>query len=181
MGVDREEPSEMILEIGFEFLVTLGLFGLAFYLAKASLDLANHVLEAEQVLPSVFELELGLVFSRFVTGDAGGFFEERSSIDGPSGQHLANSALFDNRVGAGAESDPREFFEYVLQSHGSSVEAILRGTGPKNPSPNLQAAVGILPVAIVGLEDQGHFSRSRSRSGCGARENDITHLFESHE
>ena len=45
--------------------------------------------------------------------------------------------------------DLGELVEYVLQANGSAVEPVFGRTGPEDPSPDLETAVGFLPVSVV--------------------------------
>ncbi len=153
--VDGKESLQMVSEFVLELLMALGLLGLALDLSQSPHDFADHVLEAEQILPGVLELEFSFVLARLVAGDAGSFLEQDAAIDGSCRKDLADPALFDDRVGASAQADLCELVEDVFQPYGAPVETVLRRTGLEDAAPDLEAAVGLLPVAVVGLENRG--------------------------
>ena len=179
--LDGQNAPQMILEIGLELLVAFGLFRLTFDFTKGPFDLADHVIEPQEILAGVLELELGLVLTCLVAGDPGRLFEEDSTVGRPGGKDLTHPTLLDDRVGPGAESDRGELVEDVFQTHAASVEPVLRGAGTEDPASHLEPAIGFFPVAVVGLEDQGHFGGARRRSRRGAGEHYVAHLLEPHQ
>ena len=181
VGVDGEEPPQVVFELVLELLVALGLFRLTFDLAKGPLDLADDVLEAEQILPGVLELELRLVLACFVACDPSGFLEQCAAVNRARREDLADAALLDDRVCAGAETYFRKLVEDVLQTDRSSVEPVLRRARSEDPTSDFESAVGFLPVAVVGLEDQSHFCRSCRLSRGGSGEDHVSHLLEPHQ
>ncbi len=181
LGLDGVEPLEMVFELGLEFLVALGLFRLAFDLAQAAIDLADHIVQSEEILTRMFELELRLVFAGLVAGDSRGFLDQDPAIDGAGRQDLADTALLDDGVGPGAETDIRQLVEYVFEADGPPVEAVLGRARAKDPAADLEAPVGLFPVTILGLEHQRHLGRPGRGPGSGAAEDHVPHLFEPHQ
>ncbi len=110
-----------LADLAGEVAVAHRLAGLALQRLELRLDLADHVVEAGEVLLGRRQPELGLVAAIVEAGDAGGLLEQRAAVLRLGRDQFADLALADHRrrVGAG-----RGVGEEQLDVAGADVAAV---------------------------------------------------------
>jgi hypothetical protein len=103
----------------------LGLAGLDLERAHARGQLADHVVEARQVVGHALEAQLGLELALAVAADAGGLLEDAPALERVGRQHRVDLALLEHRVAAAAEARVVEHLAHVLQTHARAVDQVL--------------------------------------------------------
>ena len=92
-------------------------------------ELAQHVVDAQQILARALHLALRLRLAAAVQGRAGGFFDEQAPIFGLGVDELLDTSLLDDRVGFRADAGAEEELGDVLQAAGRLVDEVLRLAG----------------------------------------------------
>ena len=87
-------------------------------------ELADHVLEAQQIGFGGLQAQFGLVAARMQAGDAGGFFQHAAALLGLGLDDLADAALMHQRRRARAGRGVGEQDLHVAGAHLAAVDAI---------------------------------------------------------
>ncbi len=141
-------------------------------------ELADHVLDAQQVGFRRFQPQFGFVPARMQSGDAGGFLQHAAALLGLGLDDLADAALMHQRRRARAGGGVGEQDLHVARAHLAAVDAI-GGAGFA-----LDATCDVDFVVIVergrrralGIVDRDrHFGIVARRAVVGAGENDLVH------
>ena len=121
----RQEDFLAAAQLVAKLLVALRLAGLPLQRPALLFDLEHDVVDAGQVLPRGFELELRRAAAGLVPGDAGRFFDQLAAIGRPRAQNEANLALLDDGVRLRAEARVHQQFVHVAQAADLAVDQIL--------------------------------------------------------
>jgi hypothetical protein len=121
-----EEPELVLLQLRLVLhrpIATSDL-GLRLELLEVAVELAQDVLDPDQVLARVLEARLGLAPALLVLRDAGGFLEEQAQLLGLALDDPRDRSLADDRVGARAEASAEEDVLDVAPAHRLAVDVI---------------------------------------------------------
>ena len=103
----------------------LGRLGLAFERAQLAANLAEQVLEAQQVGLGGVEAALGLLLALAVLEDAGGLLDDRPAILGAGVEHGVDLALADDDVLLAADPGVGQQLLDVEQAARHAVDGVL--------------------------------------------------------
>ena len=96
--------------------VLLGLLGHAVEVLDLPIELAQDVVDAQQVLARALHLALGSQFAAAIQRRAGGFLDEQAAILRLGVDQLLDAPLLDDRVGLGADAGAEKELGDVLQA-----------------------------------------------------------------
>ncbi len=171
-----------VLELALVGDVALGLGRLALERREVSLDLAHDVADAEQVLPRLVHLELGLLLPGLVLRDAGRLFDQHAPVFGARAHDEADLALLDDRVRLRADAGAEEQIGDVLEPHLRLVDEVLAGPVAEEAAGDRDLGVllvferqagGAFGVGVV--EDQRDLGHAVRAAVLGAVEDDVAH------
>ncbi len=122
------QPQEVLREaqLFLQAVILAGHFSLLAQMFKLLLELDSDVLDAQQVLARVAQSQFGLAPAFAVFRDARRFFEEHAQFFGLRFDDARNHALFDDRIGARAESRAEEDISDVAPPHVQVVDVVRR-------------------------------------------------------
>ncbi len=185
----RRQPAEVehrrlgLADLAGEVAVADGLARLALQRLELRLDLADHVVEAGEVLLGGGQPKLGLVAAVVQAGDAGRLFEQRAAVAGLGGDQLADLALTDHRRGMRAA---RGVGEEELNVAGADVAAV---DPVDRPGLALDAARDLEEVGVVQrrrrgavgiVDDEGDLGGVPRRAVAAAGEDHVVHAGRAH-
>ena len=141
-------------------------------------ELADHVLDAQQIGFRRFQPQFGLVPARMQAGDAGGFFQHAAALLGLGLDDLADAALMHQRRRARAGRGVGEQDLHVAGAHLAAVDAV-GGAGLALDAARDVDRVGIVERGrrrALGIVDRNpHFGVVARRAVVGAGENHLVH------
>ena len=108
-----------------EFPVATGLGSLALECIELAGNLLGDIVDAEQVLPGLFEFRGRQLALDLEFGDAGRFLDDGPSIRGFGAEDQAYPVLLDQRIGIRPQSGSQEHVLDIPQSDPPSVEEVL--------------------------------------------------------
>ena len=121
----RQQDFLAAAQLVAKLLVAPRLAGLPLQRPALLFDLEHDVVDAGQVLPRGFELELRRAAAGLVPGDAGRFFDQLAAIGRPRAQDQANLALLDDGVRLRAEARVHQQLVHVAQAADLAVDQVL--------------------------------------------------------
>ncbi len=157
--------------------------GLALQGAQVAFDLADDVVEAQEVRRRLLELHLGDLLARLVARDPGGFLDQPAAFLGLAREDEADLALLDHRVGADAQAGVHEQVLDLLEPHRLAVQAVLRlaaaedAAGDGHPAVVTESAAGEARIGEKGERDLAH---AEGLPLLGAVEDDVLHGVAAH-
>ena len=176
----RRLVEDQILHLVLVRDVALGLRGLPLQRREAARDLRDDVADAQQVLPRLIHLLLGLLLPGLVLGDAGGLFDQHPAIFGARRDDEPDLSLLDDRVRLGADAGAEEQIGDVLEADLGLVDQVLARAVAEEAARDgdlgvvavfdRQPCVGI--AVLEGHRDLGHAVRA---AVLGAVEDDVLH------
>ncbi len=105
-------------------LVPRGHLGLALELLEVVVELAQDVVDAQQVVARVLQPVLGLAAAFLVLGHARGLFQEQAQFLGARLDDAGDGALADDGVGARAQAGAEEHVLHVAAAHRLVVDEV---------------------------------------------------------
>jgi hypothetical protein len=151
-----QQPEQLLLFflVGLQLVEAVRHRGLGFELFQVGVQLAQDVLDAEQVLARVGQAVFGFAAPLLVLGDAGRLFQEHAQLFRARFDDARDHALADDGVGARAEAGAEEDVLDVAPAHRLAVDVIGRGAVAREGALDGDLGVlaplpGRLAVAVV--------------------------------
>ncbi|CAB4894645.1 unannotated protein [freshwater metagenome] len=168
------------LQFANQVAVTARRFGLTLERAQLPSDLSQQILDAQQAGLGGIEAPLGFLLASPVLQHTGGFFDDRSSILGPSIQHCVDLTLADDHVLLTADPGIAEQLLHVEQAAGNAVDRVfaLAGTEQRAADGDLRELDGQQASSVV--EGEHHLGATKRRPLGGAGKDDVVHLLAAH-
>ncbi len=160
--------------------VTAGGVGLAFEGTKLAADLAEEVLEAEEVGLGRLETTLGLLPPLAVFEDAGGLLDDAAAILGPGVEHGVDLALADDHVLLAADPAVAEQFLDVEEPTRGPVDGVLAVAAAKQGAGDRDLGETDVEDAVSVVDGQAHLGPAQRRLVGGPGEDDVFHLRAAH-
>ena len=156
--------------------VTARGIGLALQRRQLTADLAQEVVEAQEVALGGFEPPLGALTPLAELQDAGGFLDDRAPVLGPRVQHRVELALPHDHVLLTADAGVGEQLLDVEQSTRRTVDLVLGVAGAEQRAGDRHLAEfdGQQPGAVV--DAQRHLGAPERGTIGRAGEDDVVHL-----
>ena len=147
------------------------------------LDLADHVVEARQVLFGAAQPQLRLVAAIVQAGDARRFFQQRAAVGRLGGDQLADLALADDRRRMGTGRCIGKQKLHVAGAHIAPVDAVDRAGLALDAARHLER-IGVVEGRrrdVVGVVDgERHLGGVARRAVAAALEDDVVHAGGAH-
>ena len=185
----RRQPAEVedrrlgLADLAGEIAVADGLTRLALQRLELRLDLADHVVEAGEVLFGGGKAKLRLVAAVMQTGNAGRLLKERAAVARLGGDQLADLALADHRRGMRAARGVGEEELHVAGANVAAVDPVDRPRLALDAARNLEQ-VGVVhrrrrgAVGIV--DDESDLGGVPRRTVAAAGEDHVVHAGRAH-
>ena len=158
----------------------LGLLAQRLHLAG---ELADHVLDAQQVGFGGLQAQFGFMAAGVQAGNAGGFFQHAAALFGLGLNDFADTALVHERRRARAGRSVREYDLHVAGAHFLAVDAIGRTGLALDAAGDLQR-IGVVELrrrrTFLVVDQDRDFGVVASRAGVRSREDDVVHRGRAH-
>ena len=172
-----------LADLAGEIAIADGLTRLPLKRLELRLDLADHVVDAGEVLFGGGKAKLRLVAAVVQAGNPGGLFEERAAVARLGGDQLADLALADHRRRVGAARSVGKEELHVAGADIAAVDLVDR------PGLALDAARHLEQVGVVHrrrrgavdiVDDEGDLGGVACRAVAAAGEDHVVHAGRAH-
>lgn len=165
-----------VAELGEELLVTAGLGGLALEGADLAADLADDVVEADQVRLGLLQLPHRLLLLALEAGDPGGFLEDGAAVLGTGGEDLVDLALLHDGVGGPADAGVHEELVDVAEAAEALVDLVFARSVAEEAAGDGDLVVFGPEFLLAVAEGEGDLGHAEGLPLLGAVEDDVGHL-----
>ena len=150
--------------------------GLALERAQLAADLAQEVLDAQQVRLGGVEPALGLLLALAELQDAGGLLDDRAALLGSGVEHRVDLALADDHVLLAADAGVGEQLLHVEQAARHAVDGVLAVAGAEQRAGD--GDLGELDAEHAGgvVDGDADLGPPQRRALGGAGEDHVVHL-----
>ena len=153
----------------------LGLFRLLPERGNAAFQLADNVLQTQQIVLGLVQLALGVLLAVAEPGNPRGLLKDFPAVLGTGSHNAVDFALADYRVAVPAQARIHKELVNVFQAHGGPVNEVLAFPGAVVPPGNGHGVPVKVELPGRVVDGQGHLRIAQRLPGRGAAENHILH------
>ena len=174
--ITAECRSLRLFQVFLQSQIFLRLFTLFCQRAHLHFQFTDDIIHTEQILLFLFQLMNSFVLSGFIFYDTCRFLKNTTAVIAFCTQNFIDTPLPDDGIPLTANARIHEQFLNILQTAGSTVDAVFALAGAEHPSGHLHLTVFQRQFAVLIIDQDRNLRKAQRLSVLRTGKDDIFHL-----